>query len=263
MIVAPTGGGGCSSAFVGCPGYHAPSRGGGGGGGGCGICGWFSNLGHGFANGILGIYTAPAAQLASGVVQMGTGMTQAYLHLPGQNPAPGIIAGLGLDQFGTDPIPGADTSSVAYKIGYYGGPLLLGGASSAARLRELLGLATEDAGSVAAAQRLPQDIAVSPKAPAPLPLTRPIGSSTTQNAWLQTRIGWLRQAGAFDLRVNQQQVNFAGIRVGINRPDLQYSLNGVRWYEEFETSSLQSAVAHQPRILANDPSGMFLPWYVP
>jgi len=119
------------------------------------------------------------------------------------------------------------------------------------------------AADTAVTTRLPQDIAVSPKAPAPLPLWQTISSSPTQNAWLQTRIAYLRQAGAFDFRVNQQQVNFAGIRVGINRPDLQYSLNGVRWYEEFETSSLQDAEAHGPRIMANDPSGMFLPWYVP
>jgi hypothetical protein len=69
--------------------------------------------------------------------------------------------------------------------------------------------------------------------------------------------------GADFFRVNQQQVDINGVRVGINRPDLQYTLNGQRWYEEFETSSLQDAEAHGPRIMANDPNGQFIPWYVP
>ena len=73
----------------------------------------------------------------------------------------------------------------------------------------------------------------------------------------------MQQQGALDIRLNQQQVNLAGIRVGINRPDLQYSLNGVRWYEEFETSSLQDAIAHEPRIMANDPAGSFIPGSCP
>ena len=63
--------------------------------------------------------------------------------------------------------------------------------------------------------------------------------------------------------MNQQQVNIMGIRVGINRPDLQYILNGLRYYEEYETSSLQDAVVHGPRIMANDPSAIFVPRYVP
>lgn len=40
---------------------------------------------------------------------------------------------------------------------------------------------------------------------------------------------------------------------------LQYTLNGQRFYEEFETSSLQDAMLHGPRIVANDPSGIFIP----
>jgi hypothetical protein len=54
-----------------------------------------------------------------------------------------------------------------------------------------------------------------------------------------------------------------GVRVGINRPDLQYTLNGQRFYEEYETSSLSAAEEHGPRILANDPLGMFSPYHVP
>lgn len=73
----------------------------------------------------------------------------------------------------------------------------------------------------------------------------------------------MQELGATEIRVNQQQVNYNGIRVGINRPDLQYNLNGQRFYEEFETRSLEAALEHGPRILANDPLGQFIPWFMP
>jgi hypothetical protein len=149
-----------------------------------------------------------------------------------------------------------------YKGAYYAAPLILGGIGRIGGLRGLLGLTAEDAGA-AAAPRLPQDIGVNPNPPAALPLTRPISSSATQNGVLQNRIAQLQQAGANLFRVNQQQVDINNIRVGINRPDLQYTLNGQRWYEEFETTSIDAAYAHMPRIMANDPFGQFIPWFQP
>lgn len=107
------------------------------------------------------------------------------------------------------------------------------------------------------------DIAANPRAPEPLRLTRPVGGSGTQNAFVQNRMTRLQQGGATDLRINQQEVNINGARVGINRPDLQCTLSGRRFYEEFETGSLADANAHAPRILANDPLGLFVPWFVP
>jgi hypothetical protein len=97
----------------------------------------------------------------------------------------------------------------------------------------------------------------------PLRLNRPISSSPTQNAFLQSRIALLEEQGAFDIRVNQQQVDINGVRVGINRPDLQYTLNGQRYHEQFETSSIDAAWAHMRRIMGNDPTGRFIPWLVP
>ncbi len=61
--------------------------------------------------------------------------------------------------------------------------------------------------------------------------------------------------GAEDIRLNQQQVNAEGVRVGINRPDLQYTLNNQRYYEEYETSASMRGPAHIERILANDQLG--------
>jgi len=80
--------------------------------------------------------------------------------------------------------------------------------------------------------RLAQDIAVNPVAPRALGLGRSIGRPSHNQA-LQADIAALPR-GATGIRVNQQQVNALGQRVGINRPDLQYTLNGQRYYVEYE-----------------------------
>jgi hypothetical protein len=104
--------------------------------------------------------------------------------------------------------------------------------------------------------RLPQDINVNPVPPDALPLRRPIGQNATQNAALQADIAAAEAAGARNIRVNQQQVNAAGQRVGINRPDLQYTdANGRRVYVEYDTSTSTRGPGHRERILANDPEG--------
>ena len=103
--------------------------------------------------------------------------------------------------------------------------------------------------------RLPQDVRVTGQRPAARPLTRPIGQSATQNARLQSDILRLRAEGATDFRVNQHQVNVSGVRVGINRPDLQYTdRNGRRVYVEYDTKGSTRGPAHEARILANDPN---------
>ena len=113
------------------------------------------------------------------------------------------------------------------------------------------------------APRLPQDVNVSPQAPPALPLNRPVGTSPTQNAFVQQRISNLQSSGATDFRVNQHQVDINGIRVGVNRPDLQYTHNGQRYYEEFDRPPPVRADAHKTRILANDPAGVVNLFTVP
>jgi hypothetical protein len=106
-------------------------------------------------------------------------------------------------------------------------------------------------------QRLRQDVNVNPKAPRALPTDRKIGQSDTQNAKLQEDIAELEREGAQDIRVNQQQVNADGKRVGTNRPDLQYTdAAGVRRYVEYETKGSDRGDGHVERILANDPAGI-------
>lgn len=106
-----------------------------------------------------------------------------------------------------------------------------------------------------AARRSPRDIAVSPSAPDALPLTRPIGSSPTQSARAQRHAEKLEAAGAQDVRINQQQLNGAGERVGINRPDLSYTRprTGQRVNVEYERSGSTRGEGHRQRIQANDP----------
>jgi RHS repeat-associated protein len=111
--------------------------------------------------------------------------------------------------------------------------------------------------------RLPRDVNVNPEAPDPLPTTRNASNSATQNARMQSDIQRWKDEGATDFRVNQQQVDVGGTRVGINRPDLQFTLGGRRYYVEYETDSMGAALAHGGRILANDTAGVFIPMWVP
>jgi len=112
--------------------------------------------------------------------------------------------------------------------------------------------------------RTARDMAVNPTAPPALPLDRPIGRSATQNAELQADIASLRAAGATDFRVNQHQVDASGRRVGINRPDLQFTApNGQRFYVEYDTPSSNRGALHLRRIYANDPQGQVILKTVP
>jgi hypothetical protein len=103
--------------------------------------------------------------------------------------------------------------------------------------------------------RLLRDARVNPQAPARKPLNRNVSRSSTQNARAQRDAARLRAAGAEDVRINQQQVNAAGERVGINRPDLHYTNKGQRVYIEYESPGSTRGPAHRERILANDSSG--------
>lgn len=94
-------------------------------------------------------------------------------------------------------------------------------------------------------------------------MNRPVGLSSSQNAFVQNRIASLQARGATDFRVKQQQVSINGTRVGINRPDLQYTLNGKRYYEEFDIPSSTRGSTHEARILSNDPTGIVNLFTVP
>lgn len=96
---------------------------------------------------------------------------------------------------------------------------------------------------------------MNPIPPAQLPTTGRSVGRASHDAAAQADIAAARRQGATDFRLNQQQVNAAGERVGINRPDLQYTLNGQRFYIEYEGSPPVRGEEHNTRILANDPSG--------
>jgi RHS repeat-associated protein len=86
-----------------------------------------------------------------------------------------------------------------------------------------------------------------------------IGTNPNQDAALRRDIEQARQEGATDIRVNQEQTNAQGVRVGQNRPDLQYTdRNGIRHYIEYDQDPVNGA-AHAQRIRANDPAGVVTP----
>lgn len=105
--------------------------------------------------------------------------------------------------------------------------------------------------------RLPQDVGVNPDAPDSRS-EGTIAKSTVQNETVKHVVDRLTAAGAEDIRINQHQVNLNGVRVGINRPDLQFTLNGQRYYIEYDSPTSSRATAHADRIRANDPNGVVI-----
>jgi Mg-chelatase subunit ChlD len=94
---------------------------------------------------------------------------------------------------------------------------------------------------------------------------RAIGRDAAQQAGLNAKLDELEalaRAGdrVEDVRVNQAQVDASGKMVGINRPDLQYTLNGKRYYVEWDRplcsdgTRSQRGEGHGQRILNNDPT---------
>jgi len=107
--------------------------------------------------------------------------------------------------------------------------------------------------------RNPDDVAVSGRAPEPaLPLTgRNVGGTPNQTAQLEADIKGLIAQGVdpATIRVNQAQVDANGKVQGTNRPDLQYTLGGKRFYIEYEQPSNPRGFDHAKRIIRNDPTG--------
>ncbi len=166
--------------------------------------------------------------------------------LGGPNDTLGPLAFLALT-LGGAPLVGHDT---------VGGVAVGPRADEAAAVPSDVGALGADAADYAPIAQLPQDARVDGTAPPALDLSRPVGRSETQNQFVQSRISWLQAQGAREFRVDQQQVDFNGRRVGVNRPDLQYNLGGRRYYEEFGTSISKRGPIHASRIAANHPFGV-------
>jgi RHS repeat-associated protein len=102
--------------------------------------------------------------------------------------------------------------------------------------------------------RLERDIKATGHAPlGKNPVGRRVGNTPAQNNAVARDVAELDRMGATDIRVDQQQVNASGRRVGINRPDLQYTVNGKRYYTEYDRTGKGRSFAHEERIRANDP----------
>jgi hypothetical protein len=118
-----------------------------------------------------------------------------------------------------------------------------------------------------ATARLPQDVERQANYAVPPGAKRAgaIGASPFQQAELARDLAAAHAMSALDIRVNQEQVNAAGVRVGINRPDLQYTdpRTNTRVYIEYDTPSSGRSLAHRARILANDPKGIVIPKIIP
>ena len=110
--------------------------------------------------------------------------------------------------------------------------------------------------------RAPQDIGRSPNPPPANDGAGTIGTNADRGASLARDLRIARFLRATDIRVNQEQVNAQGVRVGRNRPDLQFSLffGRLRIYIEYDPANPvgNRGPGHRSRIFANDPSGIVI-----
>ena len=75
----------------------------------------------------------------------------------------------------------------------------------------------------------------------------------TENAAIDNRIREIKEQGGSNIRKNQAQVDANGNKVGNNRPDIQYDMDGVHHTEEFDYNPANSQ-RHYETIKQNDPS---------
>jgi hypothetical protein len=94
---------------------------------------------------------------------------------------------------------------------------------------------------------------------------RPGAGAAWQREALQRDLKMAQQLGATDIRIRQTQVDVTGTQVGINKPDLQYTVtvNGrpQRVYVEYDNLRPPSAYRgykHYDRLKANDPNGIVI-----
>lgn len=115
--------------------------------------------------------------------------------------------------------------------------------------------------------RNPRDERVNPEPPPAMnPKGRTVGKSSIQNTMVHDDLANLRASGIpiNEVRINQQQVNAAGQRVGIGRPDSQMTIlqgslsGGRRLYIEYDRSSSNRGWLHQARLLSNEPNSIII-----
>jgi len=113
------------------------------------------------------------------------------------------------------------------------------------------------------AVRAPTDIARQSDYPEPPAANAKgsIGGGPAQQAALDRDTWIAKLLGGQDIRVNQEQVNAEGVRVGRNRPDLQFTIrifSRIRIYIEYDPADGGRGAAHQGRILSNDPGSIVI-----
>ena len=114
-------------------------------------------------------------------------------------------------------------------------------------------------------KRAANDIAKSGKKadpPRDLP-GRKIGGTPTQEAQMWADVEWALKQGAKDVRIDEFQVDIDGNYQGVNRPDVQYTLNNKRFYLEYEQLRNPRGRPHAERTITNDPKGTVLVKLVP
>lgn len=84
------------------------------------------------------------------------------------------------------------------------------------------------------------------------PSGRSIGDCPNQAAQLAKDLELMEKLRALDVRVNQAQATAEGVMAGLNRPDLQGTIEGLRVLVEYDNLIGGRGAEHAARILAND-----------
>jgi hypothetical protein len=109
--------------------------------------------------------------------------------------------------------------------------------------------------------RNPLDASVNPKLPELKLFDRPVARNAAQNAIKDQDLKVLRDVKVTEIRVDQQQLAIVKgklTRVGINRPDVQFTFKGRRYYIEYDTANSTRGILHALRLMANDPNGIVI-----
>ena len=83
---------------------------------------------------------------------------------------------------------------------------------------------------------------------------RKVGRTKSQNDDLIAYVEQLKKEGVDDIRIDQQQVDIHGRKIGSNRPDLQFTKDGKRYYVEWDRTTSGREIGHAERIAANAPN---------
>ncbi|MBI2421747.1 MAG: RHS repeat-associated core domain-containing protein [Candidatus Hydrogenedentes bacterium] len=188
------------------------------------------------------VVSTAVESLGSGGALMATGSAGGGLVLVGASP---VLAAAGITVVAGASIVAVDRATQALAKYVYGADPI-----SATTLPNAL------------PQKLIRDMVSRRTRPALDPWLRKVSKCPEQATQVTKDLEWLEERGATDVRVDQSQVDIQGLMRGINRPDVQATLegtvNGRRVIFEYEGATSPRGPGHIMRSIVNDPNAVVI-----